>query len=209
MIKILLLGVVFVVGLAVTSTSMGAGDRDKGKALFQICADCHGQNGEGNPNISAPINAGQDEWYIVRQLKNFRAGIRGADPKDIFGAQMRPVAMYLVNDMALQDVAAYVTSLSVPKPPITIEGDIEAGRKTYVPCVPCHGEEAQGSMSLDAPKLANQYDWYIVRQLQNFKAGIRGLHIKDIYGKPMKPMSQMLPTDEQVNDVTAYITSLE
>lgn len=209
MTRMLLQGLIFAVGLAAISSSMAAGDPDKGKVLFQICAACHGQNGEGNAILNAPINAGQDEWYIVRQLKNYRAGIRGADPKDTFGMQMRPMAMTLADDQAIQDVAAYLTNLSTPKPPVTIEADIEAGKKAYVPCAPCHGEQAQGSRSLDAPKLANQFDWYIVRQLQNFKAGIRGLHTKDIYGSQMKPMAQMLATDEQINDVAAFIASQE
>ncbi len=208
MMRILLQGLVFALGLAGVSAAIAAGNADRGKALFQVCAKCHGQNGEGNATLSVPVNAGQDEWYVVRQLRNFRSGIRGVDPKDIFGMQMRPVAMALADAQAVQDVAAYVTSLSVPKPPTTIVGDVEAGRQAYVPCAPCHGEEAEGSRSLDAPKLANQYDWYIVRQLQSFRTGIRGLHTKDIYGNPMKPMAQMLPTDEQVNDLTAYITSL-
>ena len=207
MMRVLLRGLLFTLVSTGISTAMAAGDPDKGRLLFQMCGACHGQSGEGNAILNAPINAGQDEWYVVRQLKNFRAGFRGADPKDIFGMQMRPMAMTLANDQAIQDVAAYVTSLSVAKPPVTIEGDIEAGKKAYVRCAPCHGEKAQGNRSLNAPKLANQYDWYIVRQLQNFKAGIRGSHTKDIYGSQMKPMAQMLATDEQVNDVAATIAS--
>jgi|TARA_B100000315_G_scaffold126919_1_gene116747 cytochrome c oxidase subunit 2 len=209
MTKKLVQGVVFAIVLTGMQTAMAAGEPERGKQLFQVCGACHGLAGEGNSILSAPINAGQDEWYVVRQIKNFQAGIRGADPKDIFGMQMRPMAATLVDDQAIQDVAAYVTSLSPPKPPLSIEGDIEAGKKAYVPCAPCHGENAEGSKSLDAPKLAYQFDWYLVRQLQNFKAGIRGSHTKDIYGSQMKPMAQMLATDAQVNDVAAFIASLE
>ncbi len=209
MMKRLLQGLLFALALSVISTAMAAGDPEKGKQLFQVCGACHGPSGEGNSILSAPINAGQDEWYVVRQLKNYRAGIRGADPKDIFGMQMRPMAGTLADDQAIQDVAAYLTSLTPPNPPATIGGDIEAGEKAYVPCAPCHGKNAEGSKSLDAPKLAHQFDWYIVRQLQNFKAGIRGSHTKDIYGSQMRPMAQMLATDEQVNDVAAFIAAQE
>jgi cytochrome c oxidase subunit 2 len=190
-------------------TALAAGDPVKGKELFQICAACHGQNGEGNAILNAPINAGQNEWYVVRQLKNFRAGIRGADPQDTFGMQMRPMAMTLADEQAIQDVAAYVTSLTPPTPAKTVTGDIEAGKKAFVPCMPCHGEKAEGARSLNAPALAHQFDWYLVRQLKNFQAGIRGKHTRDIYGSQMQPMSQLLATDEQINNVAAYIASLE
>ena len=124
MTKKLVQGVVFAIVLTGMQTAMAAGEPERGKQLFQVCGACHGLAGEGNSILSAPINAGQDEWYVVRQIKNFQAGIRGADPKDIFGMQMRPMAATLVDDQAIQDVAAYVTSLSPPKPPLSIEGDI-------------------------------------------------------------------------------------
>ena len=69
-----------------------AGDAEQGKALYALCAACHGPNAEGMAALNAPANAGQDPWYMTRQLKNFKAGIRGAHPDDAFGAQMRPMA---------------------------------------------------------------------------------------------------------------------
>ncbi|MBI4005078.1 MAG: c-type cytochrome [Gammaproteobacteria bacterium] len=200
---------VVILGLTVTSSVYAEGDPEKGRELFKICSACHGQNGEGNKDLNAPANGGQNEWYVIRQLKNFRAGIRGADPKDTFGIQMRPMAMSLPDDQAVEDVAAYVATLVAPSPPKTVTGDAEAGKKAFVPCVACHGEKGEGSKSLNAPRLSRQHDWYIVRQLQNFKAGIRGAHPKDIYGTQMRPMAQLLATDEQVNDVAAYISTLE
>jgi len=185
------------------------GDPERGREFFQVCAACHGQMGEGNKALNAPANAGQNEWYVLRQLKNFRAGIRGADPKDTFGIQMRPMAMSLPDDQAVEDVAAYVAQLEPVMPERTIQGDIEAGKKAYAPCVACHGENAEGNKSLNAPRLSWQHDWYIVRQLQNFKSGVRGSHPKDIYGAQMRPMAQLLATDEQVNDVAAYLSTLE
>lgn len=198
-----------VVAVVVADVAAATGDIERGKALFATCAACHGQNGEGNAALNAPANGGQDEWYVLRQLKNFRAGIRGADPKDTYGAQMRPMAMVLPDDQAIADVAAYVASLPAPRLPTTIEGDADAGKKAFVTCVACHGDRGQGNNSLNAPRLTGQHDWYIVRQLQNFRAGIRGTHKRDVYGAQMMPMAQMLATDEQVLDVTAYISTLE
>jgi len=195
--------------IAVAPVVLAAGDVVKGKALYNICSACHGANAEGTAALNAPANAGQDPWYMTRQLKNFRAGIRGAHPDDAFGAQMRPMAMVLTGDQDIEDVVAYITSLDMPDPPQTIEGDVELGRQAYVTCIPCHGEFGQGAQALDAPRLSNQHDWYIVRQLKNFRAGIRGTHQNDIYGAQMRIMSQMLETEERVLAVAAYIATLE
>ena len=51
------------------------------------------------------------DWYIARQLKNFKKGIRGSHEKDIYGQQMRPMSMSLVDETAIKNVAAYISSL--------------------------------------------------------------------------------------------------
>ncbi|MCZ6773867.1 MAG: c-type cytochrome [Proteobacteria bacterium] len=191
------------------TTALAEADLERGKQFFQVCVACHGTNGEGNQLLNAPANGGQNVWYVMRQLRNFRAGIRGSDPKDLYGIQMRPMAMTLPDDQAVVDVAAYIGTLEAPVPPKTVEGDVEAGKKAFVTCTPCHGENGEGAKSLNAPRLSRQHDWYIVRQLNNFKSGVRGAHAKDIYGQQMRPMAQILATDEQVNDVAAYLGTLE
>ncbi len=192
-----------------TPAVLAAGDAAKGKTLYNLCAACHGVNAEGTAALNAPANAGQDPWYMTRQLKNFRASIRGAHPDDTFGAQMRPMAMVLTSDQDIADVVAYIMSLELPDPPPTVDGDIELGKQAYETCIPCHGEFGQGAQALDAPRLSRQHDWYIVRQLENFRAGIRGTHQSDIYGAQMRIMSQMLESDERVRAVAAYIATLE
>ena len=46
------------------------------------------------------------------------------------------------------------------------------------------------------------------RQLQNFRADIRGTHDIDIYGRQMAAMARLL-SDRDVADVIAYINTLE
>ena len=205
----ILLGLLVLISLGVVPTAQAAGDVAKGKELYKICTACHGQDAEGMATLNAPANAGQDPWYLIRQLKNFKVGIRGAHPDDTFGAQMRPMAMMLSDEQDIANVVAYLSSMDMPDPPKTVEGDIEAGKKAYETCIPCHGEFGQGAQSLDAPRLSNQHDWYTVRQLENFKAGVRGTHQSDIYGAQMRIMAQMLETDEQVRAVAAYIATIE
>lgn len=200
---------VLILAASGATTALAEADLERGKQFFQVCVACHGANGEGNQLLNAPANGGQNVWYVIRQLRNFRAGIRGSDPKDLYGIQMRPMAMTLPDDQAVVDVAAYVGTLEAPTPPKTVEGDVEAGKKAFVTCMPCHGENGEGAKSLNAPRLSRQHDWYIVRQLNNFKSGVRGAHAKDIYGQQMRPMAQILATDEQVNDVAAYLSTLK
>ena len=64
------------------------GDPVKGKAIYEICVECHGQNGEGLQSTNAPRLAGLRTWYLIGQLEKFRSGLRGANPENIFGAQM-------------------------------------------------------------------------------------------------------------------------
>ena len=200
---------VLILAASGATTALAEADLERGKQFFQVCVACHGANGEGNQLLNAPANGGQNVWYVMRQLRNFRAGIRGSDPKDLYGIQMRPMAMTLPDDQAVVDVAAYVGTLEASAPPKTVEGDVEAGKKAFVTCMPCHGENGEGAKSLNAPRLSRQHDWYIVRQLNNFKSGVRGAHAKDIYGQQMRPMAQILATDEQVNDVAAYLNTLK
>ncbi len=208
--KILAMSLLLAYGLGVCLVANAAdGDAEKGKALFTVCAACHGADGEGNAVLNAPANGGQDEWYVVRQLNNFRAGVRGAHAGDIYGAQMRPMALTLADEQAVNDVAAYVATLPAPKLTATIEGNIEAGKKAFTVCVACHGANGEGNVSLNAPRLSAQYDWYVKRQMDNFKAGIRGTDPKDIYGAQMRPMAMTMVTEDQVRDVVAYIATLE
>jgi cytochrome c oxidase subunit 2 len=51
------------------------------------------------------------DWYMVRQLKNFRDGIRGAHPQDFRGRQMAFMARVPKDDRALADLATYIHTL--------------------------------------------------------------------------------------------------
>mgnify|MGYP001219316305 FL=1 len=186
-----------------------AGNPEKGKALYAVCVACHGPDGAGNKTLNAPAIAGQEIWYLERQLKNFKAGIRGTNSKDIYGMQMRPMAMTLTTEQAIADVAAYVSSLKAKLPAQSIKGNANAGQAAYMICQTCHGPKGEGNKALNAPKLINQQDWYIVRQLKNFKAGLRGAHPKDVYGMQMRPMALTLPNDEAINNVVSYIVTFK
>ena len=44
-------------------------------------------------------------------LQNFKKGVRGADSNDSYGQQMRPMAMILADDAAINNVATYISTL--------------------------------------------------------------------------------------------------
>ncbi len=103
---------ILVAATLLSFNAMAAGDAEKGKALYATCTACHGAEGKGQEALNAPNLTGLQEWYFVRQLANFKAGIRGADPKDIYGAQMRPMSMTLADEQAMKDVYAYIQSVN-------------------------------------------------------------------------------------------------
>lgn len=89
------------------------------------------------------------------------------------------------------------------------DGDVEKGAEVFEGvCTMCHGEQAQGGEDFEAPKLAGQYDWYLISQLENFRSGIRGTHEDDDNGHVMRPMALALK-DGDVEDVVAYIMTLD
>jgi cytochrome c oxidase subunit II len=87
-------------------------------------------------------------------------------------------------------------------------GDVTAGQAAYAVCSTCHGPQGEGNPQLNAPKLAGQAGWYLARQLQDFKLGIRGTSEKDPYGKQMVAFAATLADDTAIKNVVAYIDSL-
>jgi len=208
--RLFVVGITLALGIMTAENASAAGDATKGKAAYAVCAACHGANGMGNKALNAPRIAGQEPWYLERQLKNFKGGIRGADPKDTYGMQMRPMALTLANDQAVSDMAAFLSSMPVSKSSeSTVKGDATAGKASYMICQTCHGPKGGGNKALNSPKLTGLQDWYIVRQLKNFKAGIRGTKSGDLFGMQMRPMAMTLANDAAINNVAAYIATLE
>jgi len=184
------------------------GDAAVGAAQYAVCAACHGQQGEGMQALNAPKLAGQSAWYLRKQIENYKAGIRGTHPDDTYGKQMAPMAMTLANDQAIANVIAHIRTLPDNAAPATVQGDPARGAKSYQICAYCHGADAQGVQALNAPRMAGMTDWYLQRQLENFKAGIRGAHPQDYYGLQMGFMSKTLQSEQEVADLIAYINTL-
>jgi cytochrome c oxidase subunit 2 len=52
-------------------------------------------------------------------------------------------------------------------------------------------------------------DWYLKRQLQYFKDGVRGMHPEDQLGYQMTHMVSALKDEQAIDDVVAYINTLQ
>ena len=177
--------------------------------LYDGCVQCHGDNGEGNQAVGAPAIAGLQRWYVKRQLRGFKAGYRGWHIEDLAGKRMEPMARALDTDEKVDLVAAYVASLPPTNPAPTLEGgNPDTGKLYFATCVQCHGADARGNLDESGPPLAGASDWYLMQQLQNFKAGIRGTHPDDVTGAKMRPFSMTLANEQAMKDVIAYIGSL-
>ncbi len=86
--------------------------RSEGRALYATCSGCHGTSAEGNSALKAPALAGQTDWYLVRQLERFRNGERGFAAEDTPGVTMRAAAAALPDAAAVNDLVAYINTLS-------------------------------------------------------------------------------------------------
>lgn len=85
------------------STIGYAQDAAKGKTLYATCIQCHGENGMGNAEKQAPRLSGQHDWYVVKQITEFKAGVR-----------KNPVMLPYISNLSEQDIkdlAAYIFTL--------------------------------------------------------------------------------------------------
>jgi cytochrome c oxidase subunit 2 len=158
-------------------------------------------------------------WYVDAQLRKFQKGWRGGHPDDVAGLRMRPMSNFLLhksgdkrgqpNDDDIRAVTAYISQMPSKRPAPTMEGgDPKRGKELFATCTVCHGPDAKGNISLNAPNLTLTNDWYLATQLRNFKGGIRGANSADTIGAQMAPMAATLPDEQAIKDVVAYIGTL-
>jgi cytochrome c oxidase subunit II len=181
----------------------------RGRELFETCVPCHGQAGEGNPEIGAPNIGGMQAWYIQTQLRKFRAGARGMHFNDTEGMRMRPMALSLMTDENVAAVARYVASLPPTRQTPALQGDPKAGAELFEGCDSCHGPAGEGVDEAKAPRLAGVDDWYLATQLRKFKSGVRGVDTKDPEGRLMRPMARSLPDENAIRNIVAYIDTFK
>ncbi|MGH0032734.1 MAG: c-type cytochrome [Myxococcota bacterium] len=204
-----LLAIAATVAALVLPALAQAQDLARGEEIYGLCTQCHGTAGAGDPLSLAPSIAGKSQWYLERQLHNFKQGLRGTHPDDLGGLRMYPMSRSLRSDEDIAAVAAYVASLPVPDLEPTIEGDAAKGQASYATCQACHGPEGAGNEALNAPRLTHTSDWYLVQALRKYQAGILGGNPGNQNAVMMRGMALSLADDQAIFDVVAYIRTLE
>lgn len=179
------------------------------RELYLTCVPCHGEQAQGKREMNAPALVNQEAWYLEAQLYAFKKGYRGSIPDDVYGAQMAAFAQTLEEE-AINQVVQYIVSLEPVATFKTVDGDVRAGESYYnMICGACHGPGAKGNKEMNAPKLTGIDDWYLERQLLNYRKGIRGSHPDDELGLQMQSMAKTIKDEQTIKDIVAYIQSLQ
>jgi cytochrome c553 len=177
------------------------GNPEAGKKKAEVCAGCHGEDG----NSSAPIFpkiAGQHASYIAKQLHDFKAQKR-ADPTMV--ALSEPLT-----DADIDDLAAYYAQqkITIEKAPPSPQGEAiyrTGNLKTGVPaCTGCHSPGGNGNPGAVFPQVNGQYSAYVEKTLHDFKAGARG---NDMNGMMRALAARM--SDAEIKAVADFISSLD
>ena len=166
----------------------------------QVCSVCHGIDGNSvSPNF--PRLAAQQPDYIVSQLESFR----GHGRSDPAGFEYMWGISHNLSDEQIKGLADYYAK-QVPKPNAALDEKLIAvGKEIYqngvpseeaAPCMTCHGPEAEGAATF--PRLANQHQDYIVKQLQVFQ------RTDERPNTPMTQIAHLLSVDE-MRAVAAFL----
>ncbi len=108
----------------------------------------------------------------------------------------------------LTSIALSLSWLLITTPTTFAEPNLQNGKTKFVVCEACHGKTGGGSKEIGAPRIAGQMAAYEKRQLENFKAGIRGTKPEDTFGAVMRPMALTLVTEQDIVDTIAYFDTL-
>lgn len=179
------------------------GDAAKGQQLAQVCAACHGVDG----NSPLPVNpslAGQHADYIVKQLKNFKSGDRK-------NAIMAPMVASLSED-DMKNIAAFFVS-QTPRGGVTKDASsVEAGRKIFrggvissgvAACAGCHSPNGAG-IPAQYPRIAGQHVEYTSAQLKAFRSGERANDPNNM----MRNVAAKL-SDKEIDALAQYLNALK
>lgn len=78
--------------------------------------------------------------------------------------------------------------------------ELVRGHKLYSKCISCHGKGGEGKASQKAPFIGGQFDWYIEKQVNDMKSGVRSNPV-------MEPFIKGLSAQD-VKDLAAYVSKL-
>ena len=149
------------VGIGFAITAVPASAADDIEAKVQSCAVCHGQNGVPIDPKTIPIIWGQQQSYLVKQLRDYRNGERD-------NPIMSPIAKALAQE-DLRKIAAYFAAKSWPARQAAAAA--ASPPNGIAQCQPCHQPNFEGGPP--APRLAGLSYEYLVAAMRDFAADER------------------------------------
>ena len=180
------------------------------KSDDERCQECHGHDGnaqdieDGVGNIGKyPRLAGQLPGYILKQMRDFRNGVRSNDTMLVMARS--------VSDKDVADIAAYFSGQKVANEKASV---LPQGRRLFVEgdgvrgipaCAGCHGEAGQGMVQGDViyPRLSGQHQRYLAKQLTEWRLVER----KNSLGGVMNEIAKKL-TDADIEQLSSYLAGL-
>lgn len=196
----LLIGLLLTLGI--TGVANAAGDATAGQGKTAVCAACHSADGNSAiPNF--PKLAGQNATYLVKQLKDIKAGSRQV-------VEMTGLLDSL-SDQDLEDIAAYFSSKKIQGGKVAAD-QLELGQQIYraglakkgVPaCTACHAANGKGMATAGFPAVSGQHAAYAEKQLKNFRVGARNNDPKAM----MRDIAAKL-SDVEIKAVSSYVQGL-
>ena len=147
------------VSLAIVAAPAQAADDIEAKA--QTCAACHGQNGVPIEPKTVPIISGQQQSYLMKQLRDYRNGERN-------NPIMTTIAKGLAED-ELRKLAAYFAAKPWPAKAAATTPALPPNG--IAQCQPCHQPNFEGGPP--APRLAGLSYEYLAAAMRSFAADHR------------------------------------
>ncbi|MES2637164.1 MAG: c-type cytochrome [Pseudomonadota bacterium] len=175
-------------------------DDARKKIVENVCAACHGVDGNSAISIN-PKLAGQHPEYLLKQLTNFKDGTRANAVMTGMVANLTPEDM--------QNLATYFAAQQQTLAKAKTNGTGSLGEKIYrggiaktnVPaCASCHGAKGAG-LPTQFPRLAGQHADYTLQQLKIFRTGERA-------NAPMMTLIAAKMTEAEMQAVADYMQGL-
>ena len=201
--------------------AQAGGDAAAGKNKAATCVACHGDDGNSLA-ATFPKLAGQNERYLLKQMKDIQCGALSAAEQKAQKCDPRPVPTMAgqldnFNDADLADIAAYyasqTASIGQAKADLVAKGEeiYRAGiaAKSVAACTACHSPTGRGNSLAGYPSLGGQHADYTAAQLKAFRAAADGLAGRDNDGdsKIMRDVAANM-SDSEIAAVASYIAGL-